>query len=123
MPRFFHPGWVPDLRPQSHAALQRQGFSGEVLEIGVGQLDTHPANLCLRVSVMSHRRHLDIGLEGIRIGVLEVLQLGGPGDGADDIDIDAVGAPLGGGYTGQSAALAVREDSPTGAGDNGGFAC
>ena len=47
-------------------------------------------------------RHFHIGLKGVGIGVLEVFQLGGPGDGADDVDVDAVLAPLGGGHPGKT---------------------
>ena len=52
---------------------------------------------------MAHGRHLDVGFERIRVCLLELLQLGGPGQRADHVDIDAILAPLSSGHAGQAA--------------------
>ena len=52
---------------------------------------------------MSHRRHLDICLESIGICLLEFLQLCGPCQRTYNVDIDAIGTPLGSCDSGQSA--------------------
>lgn len=88
---------------QAHAALEGEGLAGQILEVGIGQLHAHTADLGLGIAIVAHRRHLHVGLESVRIGVLEVLQLGRPGDRADDVHVDSVGAPLRGGDAGQTA--------------------
>ena len=52
---------------------------------------------------MSHGRHLDICLESIGICLLEFLQLRGPCQRTYNVDIDAIGTPLGSCDSGQSA--------------------
>ena len=52
---------------------------------------------------MSHRRHLDVCLESIGICLLEFLQLCGPCQRTYNVDIDAIGTPLGSCDSGQSA--------------------
>ena len=52
---------------------------------------------------MAHGRHLDVGLESVRVGVPELLELGRPCQRADHVDVDAVLAPLGGGDAGHTA--------------------
>lgn len=42
------------LGAQTHAALQGEGLTGEVLEVGVGELDADPADLRLGVAVVAH---------------------------------------------------------------------
>ena len=44
---------------------------------------------------ISHRRHLDVCLESIGICLLEFLQLCGPCQRTYNVDIDAIGTPLG----------------------------
>ena len=83
--------------------LQREGLAGQILEVRHGQLHAYPANLGLGVGVVAHGRHLDVGLERIRVCLLELLQLGGPGQRADHVDIDAILAPLSSGHAGQAA--------------------
>ena len=51
---------------------------------------------------MSHRRHLDVCLESIGICLLEFLQLCGPCQRTYNVDIDAIGTPLGSCDSGQS---------------------
>ena len=46
---------------------------------------------------MTYRRHLDVFLKCGRISFLEVFQLCGPCQRADDIDVDVVSAPFGSG--------------------------
>ena len=87
----------------THAALQREGLAGHELEVRHGQLDAHAANLQFGVAVVAHGRHFDVGLEGLRVSLLELLQLGGPGQRADNVDVDVIRAPLGGGHAGQAA--------------------
>ena len=91
------------LRSLAHAAFQRQGLAGHILEIRHGQLDADTANLRLSVAVVAHGRHLDVGLESVRVGVPELLELGRPCQRADHVDVDAVLAPLGGGDAGHTA--------------------
>ena len=85
------------LRTKSHAALQRQGLAGHILEVGHSQLDADTADLRLSVAVVAHGGHLDVGLESVGVGVPELLELGRPCQRADHVDVDAVFAPLGGG--------------------------
>ena len=66
------------LRSLAHAAFQRQGLAGHILEIRHGQLDADTADLRLSVAVVAHGRHLDVGLESVRVGVPELLELGRP---------------------------------------------
>ena len=61
------------------------------------------ANFYLGVAVVAHRGHLDIRLERLGICLLEVLQLRRPCQRADDVDVDTVLAPFGGGNAGQAA--------------------
>ena len=91
------------LRSLAHAAFQRQGLAGHILEIRHGQLDADTANLRLSVAVVAYGGHLDVGLESVRVGVPELLELGRPGQRADHVDVDAVLAPLGGGDAGHTA--------------------
>ena len=46
---------------------------------------------------------MDVGLERLGIGILEVLERSGPSKRANDIDVDAVLAPLVGSDAGQTA--------------------
>ena len=46
---------------------------------------------------------MDVGLERLGIGILEVLERGGPSKRANDVDVDAVLAPLVGGDASQAA--------------------
>ena len=64
---------------------------------------TDTTNLLLHVTVMSHGRHLDICLESIGICLLKFLQLCGPCQRTYNVDIDAIGTPLGSCDSGQSA--------------------
>ena len=52
---------------------------------------------------MARRRHVDVGLERLGIGILEVLERSSPSKRAYDIHVDAVGTPLVGGDAGQAA--------------------
>ena len=52
---------------------------------------------------MTCRRHVNVGLERLGIGVLEVLERSSPGKRAHDVDVDAVLAPLVGGNASQAA--------------------
>ena len=52
---------------------------------------------------MARRRHVNVGLERLGIGILEVLERSSPGKRAHDVDVDAVLAPLVGGDAGQAA--------------------
>ena len=61
------------------------------------------ANFHLGIAVVTHRGHLDIRLERLGICLLEVLQLRRPCQRADNVDVDAVLAPFGGGNAGQAA--------------------
>ena len=91
------------LRSLAHAAFQRQGLAGHILEIRHGQLDADTADLRLSVAVVAHGGHLDVGLESVGVGVPELLELGRPCQRADNVDVDAVLAPFGGGNAGQAA--------------------
>ena len=91
------------LRSLSHSAFQCQGLTTHILEVGRSQLYADAADLLLHVAIMSHRRHLDICLESIRICLLEFLQLCGPCQRTYNVDIDAIGTPLGSCDSGQSA--------------------
>ena len=51
---------------------------------------------------------MDVCLEGFRIGVLEVLELRGPGKRADDVDVDAIRAPFVGGDARTGSSLVVN---------------
>lgn len=73
------------------------------LKSGEARLDAHMANFYLGVAVVAHRGHLDIRLERLGICLLEVLQLRRPCQRADDVDVDTVLAPFGGGNAGQAA--------------------
>ena len=72
--------------------LQREGLAGHELEVRHGQLDAHAADLQFGVAVVAHGRHFDVGLEGLRVSLLELLQLGGPGQWADNVDVDVIRA-------------------------------
>ena len=87
----------------THAAFEGDGFAGHELEVRGSQLDAHMANFHLGIAVVTHRGHLDIRLERLGICLLEVLQLRRPCQRADDVDVDAVLAPFGGGNAGQAA--------------------
>ena len=90
------------LRSLSHSAFQCQGLTAHILEVGRSQLYADATDLLLHVAVMSHGRHLDICLESIGICLLKFLQLRGPCQRTYDIDIDAIGTPLGSCDSGQS---------------------
>lgn len=90
-------------RSLSHTALEREGLACHVLKVRRCELYTDAADLQLRISVVSCRRHLDILLERLRIRLLKLLQLRRPCQRADDVDIDAVLCPFGGRHARQSA--------------------
>lgn len=51
------------LRSLAHAAFQRQGLAGHILEIRHGQLDADTANLRLSVAVVAHGGILTLALK------------------------------------------------------------
>ena len=68
-------GCKSSLQPQSHAAFQRDGLAAHELEVGARKLHHHTADLGLHVAVVAHGRHFDVGLEGLRVSLLELLMI------------------------------------------------
>ena len=87
---------------QAHAAFQGDGLPGHVFEIRGAKVYAHPPDVILRVAKPAHGNGLQILLVSLGVGGLEVLQLGGHGQGADHVDIDIVLAPLCGRHPGKS---------------------
>ena len=96
-------GCKSSLRPQSHAAFQRDGLAAHELEVGAGKLHHDATDLGLHIAVVAHGGHVHVGREGVGISFLEVLQSGRPGQRAHHVHVDAIGAPLGGGHARESA--------------------
>ena len=57
--------------------------------------------------------HADVGLEGLRIGGLEVLELGRSSKQTDDVDVHAILAPLVGSDVGEAAEAVGGENVST----------
>ena len=57
--------------------------------------------------------HVDVGLKGLRIGGLEVLELGRPSKRTDDVDVHAILAPLVSGDAGEAAEAVGGENVST----------
>lgn len=57
--------------------------------------------------------HADVGLEGLRIDGLEVLELGRPSKRTDDVDVHAILAPLVSGDAGEAAEAVGGENVST----------
>ena len=90
------------LRAQTHAAFQCDGFAGHILEVLRSNLDTGSSNILFCASKPTHWRHMNIGGKGFRVSVLELLQLGSPGQGTDHIHMNAVRTPLSSCNTGET---------------------
>ncbi len=78
------------------------GLAVHVLKVGTAELNDNAADFLLDVAIVARRRHVDVGLKRLGIGILEVLERSGPSKRANDIDVDAVLAPLVGGNASQT---------------------
>ena len=93
----FPPSW-----PQSHPALQRNGFSCHILKIRRSELYTYPSDFHFCIAIVSRRRHLHIRLERLRIFKFKLFQLGSPGQRTNNIYVDSFLCPFCSRYSGQT---------------------
>jgi hypothetical protein len=91
------------LRALAGAALQLERLAGHVLEIRRGELDAHAADIFFRVAETAHGNAVDVFRVGLGLEDAPLFERRRERERADDVAVDVVLAPLGGGHAGQPA--------------------
>ena len=83
-----------ELGAQTHATFQRDGLAGHELEVRRCELNAGATDLGLDVTIVAHRRHVDVRFERIGVSLSKVFELCSPSERADNIHIDVICAPF-----------------------------
>ena len=123
----------------TEAAFQCDCFACHVLKVRCSKLYANTADFCFGVCIVTHKRHLNICLECVRICLLELFKMWCPCKRTNDVYIYTVFAPFCCRNTGKAtntlfcisccdavtdrAAFTVLKNSTACACDNNGFTC
>jgi len=91
-----------DLGPEAETALESEGLTGHILEVGMSKHYAGTADILLGIAETSNRRSVNILFKRIGVSVLELFKLSGPCQRAYNIYVDVVSCPLGSGYSGET---------------------
>ena len=81
-------------RTKPKTALKSEGFTCEILEVGICKLNTSAAYILFGISKVSRRWSVHVLGKCFGICLLEVFKLCSPCEGANHVDVDAVLAPF-----------------------------